>query len=160
MRTTIIQNLIRQLMEVENGDLWLDENFEKKLQHVTESNAFVRPIAGLHSVAEILSHLIIWRRINIRRMNGEKVDIPVTHPDNWKTNEELRHLGWEPILKDFYASQQDVISLLDGKDDKYLETVSTHHGKDFKYLVEGLVHHDFYHLGQLGLTIKYLNIPN
>jgi len=155
---TLIKDLVSQLRDVENGDLWLDENFEKKLAEVSEDEAFVRPLPGLHSAAELLSHLIMWRRVNIRRMQGEQLPIPVEHPDNWKSNEELRPIGWEALKKDFYASQQEVIRMLQGKDDSYLDTISTHYGKDFKYLVQGLVHHDLYHLGQLGITIKHLKI--
>jgi uncharacterized damage-inducible protein DinB len=157
MADTLIQNLIRQLKDVENGDLWLDENFEKKLDGITETEAFIRPIPELHSVAELLSHLIVWRRVNIRRMLGETVDMPVEHPDNWKGNEVLQMMGWKVLLSDFYASQQEVLKMLEDKDDTYLVSISTHYGKDFLYLVQGLVHHDLYHMGQLGLTIKYLH---
>lgn len=156
MTTVLIENIIKQLLDVKDADLWLDENFEKKLAEITKDNAFTRPNPGLHSAAELISHLITWRRVNISRLNGNTVNMPVEHPDNWKTNEELRKIGWENLKNDFYQSQQEVVALLKGKDDKWLETVSTHYGKNFKYLLDGLIHHDFYHLGQLGLTIKFL----
>lgn len=156
MATTLINNIIKQLRDVENADLWLDENFEKKLAAITEGNAFVRPISGLHSAAELVSHLAVWRRVNISRLNGNTFDMPDNHPDNWKTNDELKPMGWENLKKDFHQSQQEVIDLLEGKDDEWLEKTSTHSGKDNRYLLDGLIHHDFYHLGQLGLTIKFL----
>lgn len=156
MGTILVDDIIKQLRDVENADLWLDENFEKKLAAVGEAEAFVRPLPDLHSVAELLSHLIVWRRVNISRINGNTVNMPVEHPDNWKTNNQLKPIGWENLRKDFYKSQQEVIALLDGKDDAWLGTISTHYGKDFQYLLQGLIHHDFYHLGQLGITIKYL----
>lgn len=156
MATILLDNIRKQLRDVESADLWLDENFEKKLANISEDIAFTRPIPDLHSAAELISHLIVWRRVNISRLNGNTVDMPVEHPDNWKTNDELRSIGWENLQKDFYQSQQEVITLLEGKDDAWLETISTHYGKNFRYLLDGLTHHDFYHLGQLGLTIKFL----
>ncbi len=155
MERTLINDIIRQLNDLDNGDLWLDENFAKKLEQVTESSVFRRPLPDLHSPAELLSHLIVWRRVNIRRLNGETVELDAEHPDNWKTNEELRPIGWEKLKEEFFKSKQDVIALLDGKDDTYLDAVSTYYGKDVKYLLQGLVHHDLYHLGQLGISIKY-----
>lgn len=156
METTLVNDIIRQLRDVENADLWLDENFEKKLAAVSEAEAFVRPIPDLHSVAELLSHLIVWRRVNVSRINGSTVNMPVEHPDNWKTNDQLKLIGWGNLKKDFYQSQQEVIAMLEGKNDAWLGTTSTHYGKDFQYLLQGLIHHDLYHLGQLGIIIKYL----
>ncbi|RYG45584.1 MAG: DinB family protein [Chitinophagaceae bacterium] len=156
MATTLINDIIQQLNDLDDGDLWLDENFAKKLEQVNEKTAFTRPLPDLHSPAELLSHLIVWRRINIRRMNGETVRLQVDDPINWKSNEELRPKGWKALKKEFYQSKQEVIDMLDGKDDSYLDTVSTYYGKDFKYLLEGLVHHDLYHLGQLGIVVKFL----
>ena len=159
MNNILIKDIIRQLEDAENGDLWLDENFEKKLAQVSEEKAFIRPLPELHSVAELLSHLIVWRRVNVRRMQGENLDMPDDHPDNWKSNEQLKTLyDWTSLKADFHKSQQEVIALLAGKDDSYLDTVSTHYGKTFKYLLEGLIHHDMYHMGQLGITIKYLKL--
>lgn len=156
MATTLINDIIQQLKDLDNGDLWLDENFARKLEWIDETNAFMRPLPDLHSAAELLSHLVVWRRINIRRINGETIKMEIDDPNNWKTNGELLHNGWKALKEEFYKSKQEVIDLLNGKDDSYLNTITTHYGKDIKYLLQGLVHHDLYHLGQLGITIKYL----
>jgi len=156
MSDILIKDIIQQLHDVTNGDLWIDETFEKKLSGLTEEEAFTRPLPELHSVAELLSHLAVWRRVNIRRLNGEKILMPIDHPDNWKSNETLRPMGWDGLKRDFYASQQEVIAMLQGREDSYLDTMSTHYGKDFRYLLQGLIHHDMYHLGQIGITLKFL----
>ena len=159
MAMTLVNDIIQQLNDLDDGDLWLDENFSKKLTQVDEEHAFIRPLPDLHSPAELLSHLIVWRKINIKRLNGETVILDVDDPANWRSNDELRPGGWEALKSEFYQSKQDVISLLKGRDDAYLNTVSSHYGKDFKYLLQGLVHHDLYHLGQLGISVKYLKRP-
>jgi uncharacterized damage-inducible protein DinB len=158
MADKLIQTTIQQLKDAENGDLWIDENFEKKLSQVSEDEVFTRPHPQLHSVAELISHLIVWRRVTIRRMNGENLVMEIDDPENWKTNEELRKTEWDALLKDFHKSQKDVIALLEGKDDTYLDTTSTHFDKDFNYLMQGMIHHDMYHMGQLGITIKFLKL--
>jgi uncharacterized damage-inducible protein DinB len=157
MNDIVIKDIIRQLKDAENGDLWLDENFEKKLAQVPEGQEFTRPLPGLHSVAELLSHLIVWRRINISRLKGQKVTMDVEDPANWKTNDQLRQQGWDALKKEFCQSQKDLIAMLDGKDDSYLRTISTHYENTYQYLLEGMIHHDMYHMGQLGITIKFLN---
>ncbi len=54
MSTILIKDIIQQLKDVEHADLWIDENFEKKLATVTESSVYERPIPEMHSVAELM----------------------------------------------------------------------------------------------------------
>ena len=49
------------------------------------------------------------------------------------------------------------MNLLADKTDAYLEENDYVPSYSYKYLVEGLIHHDIYHLGQIGITLKLLN---
>jgi uncharacterized damage-inducible protein DinB len=164
MRSVLINDIIQQLRDVEKADLWIDENFAKKLSQVNELNAFIRPLPQLHSIAELVSHLIEWRREVISRLQGNKRRLAMSDAANWKTNEELKERAWKNLQHDFQDTQQQVIGMLEGKDDTYLDIPYPHADADFpynfKYLLTGLIHHDMYHLGQMGITIKYLNIVN
>jgi hypothetical protein len=40
--------------------------------------------------------------------------------------------------------------------DNFLES-EYKEGRSFDYIVEGIIHHDIYHLGQIGLVISLLN---
>jgi len=160
MENILIKDLIQQLKDVENGDLWLDENFEKKLLQVDEKTAFECPISDVHSVAEIISHLTEWRKEVLSRLQGNPRGLEMTDEVNWRSNEDLKLKSWKNLLNEFYSSQKKIISFLEEKDDWYLysaypfaEPLFTH---NYQYLVTGLIHHDFYHLGQIGITIKLL----
>ena len=61
MENILIKDIIQQLKDVHTADLWIDENFEKKLTQVNATTAFERPIPQMHSIAELVSHLIEWR---------------------------------------------------------------------------------------------------
>lgn len=160
MENILIKDIIQQLKNVETANLWIDENFEKKLSQVNETTAFERPIPEMHSIAELVSHLIEWRKEVLGRLNGNPRGLKMTDEANWRTNQELKGLGWKSLLEDFHTTQQDVISFLDTKDDSFLNSLCPHADPSFpytfKYLVTGLLHHDMYHLGQMGITIKYL----
>ena len=155
MENTYVENLIRQLQEVQDGPNWLDESFKEKLEGVTEQQAFERPAAHVHSVAELISHLLVWRREAIRRLQGQDRALWMDSPENWKTNEQLRIVGWNALRSDFYRSQEDLVRVLQHQPDHYLEEPYSD-GYARRYLVEGLLHHDLYHLGQLGITLKLL----
>ncbi|WP_314058014.1 hypothetical protein [Empedobacter brevis] len=78
-------------------------------------------------------------------------------PENWRTNEELKTIGWKKLKADLLESQNELVNLLADKTDAYLEENDYVPGYSYKYLVEGLIHHDIYHLGQIGITLKLLN---
>jgi len=60
-RRVLIENIIKQLKDIQDSKNWMGASFSKKLVTVSEEEAFVRPITNLHSVAEIISHLTVWR---------------------------------------------------------------------------------------------------
>ena len=156
MSQTIIQGIIKQLKEIEKGGLWLDESFDCKIEKIGSDKAFTRPISEIHSVAELIWHVLIWRKESLRRLNSQKTDL-MNSPDNWKENSELMKIGWEQLKTDFHESLSELIVTLEGLDDMDLKNKYLNTNYDLQYLIEGLVHHDLYHLGQLGITIKLLN---
>lgn len=158
MNNILINDIIRQLREVMDADIWLDENFDKKLSQVKENEVFTRPIPEIHSVAELISHLHEWRLETISRLKGNKQGFVEDDPRNWRTNDELKTVGWENLKRNFYESQQQLIDFLAIKDDDYLEEKYAHYAYNYKYLAQGMIHHDMYHLGQLGITIKMLKL--
>ncbi|WP_104381439.1 DinB family protein [Sphingobacterium sp. HMA12] len=162
MEDVLIKHITQQLIDVETADLWIDENFEKKLAQVDSTTAFERPIAEMHSIAELTSHLIEWRREVLSRLKANPRGLEMSDAANWRTNEELKAQGWEKLLKDFYETQHNIIAFMKGKDDSFLHTAYPHANQsfphDYKYLLTGLIHHDMYHLGQMGITIKFLKL--
>lgn len=157
MNNTLIANITQQLQDIQDGENWLDENFKKKIEPISEKQAFTRPIPQMHSVAELISHLIEWRKESIRKLKGGKAKLSVESSENWRSNKELRKVGWNKLKSEFYKSQQELIQLIADKPDDYLDKEYRNQYK-FRYLIDGLVHHDLYHLGQIGITIKFLNL--
>jgi hypothetical protein len=68
----------------------------------------------------------------------------------------LQQKGWRNLLADFKQSQESLIALLNARNDDFLRT-EYQEGAAFDYAVEGIIHHDIYHLGQIGLVISLLN---
>jgi uncharacterized damage-inducible protein DinB len=156
MSSQLINDYCQQLTDIINADLWLDENFEKKLSQVQNDQVFKRPIPEIHSVAELISHLYEWRMDLIGRLKGYPRSLNEDDPRNWKTNDILKNEGWEKLYDNFHKSQKEVVAFLKTKDDTFLDERYPHSDYTYRYLVQGLIHHDCYHLGQLGLTIKLL----
>jgi hypothetical protein len=95
-------------------------------------------------MAEILSHMEFWRRAFICRIKGDKsVTFSGDSPDNWRDINVLKKIGWKGLLSSFDATHEALISALKSADSSDQSLVADLHG---------LVEHDIYHLGQLGIV--------
>ena len=155
MPQVLIHDLIRQFREIQDGSPWFDQSFTDKLKGLTEAEGLTRPLPALHSVAEHLSHILEWRKECLRRLRDEYTDL-MNSPDDWKDNTTIARTGWAALQQQFVASTADMISALQGRDDEYLQTPFREEGYTFHYLFEGIIQHDLYHLGQIGITLKLL----
>jgi hypothetical protein len=159
----LIENIISQLKDIQGGKNWIGSNFEKKLQMVSEAEAFQRPLPDLHSVAEIMSHLTAWRKDAILKLRTGKGILTEGAEENWLRNEKLRDIGWKRILTDHRNSFSELIELLRIREDTFLKEkyydIDFKGYFDYKFVIDGMLHHDIYHLGQLGIIIKFLKAP-
>lgn len=155
MTRVLINDIIRQLNELQEGSLWFDQSFKDKLEHLSEEDAFIQPLPEVHSVAEHVSHMLEWRKECILRYKGLKTEL-MNSPNDWKDNTALRKLGWANLKNALYESRVELISLFESQDDTYLQTRFRDTEYNFHYLIEGILQHDLYHLGQIGVTIKLL----
>lgn len=158
---TLMNTIINQLCDVQDGKNWMGSNFNKKLVHITEDSAFIRPIPNLHSVAEIISHLTTWRKETILKIKTGKGSITDDAEENWLSKDKLEEISWDTILSSYHNTLSELIALLETKDDrflkeKYCDTDFKDH-YEYQFVIYGMLHHDIYHLGQLGIIIKFLN---
>ncbi len=156
----LIEYIIDELKNIQNGKIWIGSSYESKLNSIDDNLVFERPIKNMHSIAEIISHLTLWRSeaiLKIKTGTGSKTD---DCEENWLPNSRLKEKGWTKIKLEYDNTLTELIALLKEKDDSFLK--KEYYDTDFKdsyeyrFLLNGMLHHDIYHLGQLGLVIKYL----
>jgi uncharacterized damage-inducible protein DinB len=156
MAQVLINNLIRQLNEIQEGSLWFDQSFKDKMDHLSEEEAFAKPLPQVHSVAEHVSHMLEWRKECILRYKGEKTEL-MHSPEDWKDHTALKEIGWNNLKQALYDSRTALVNLIANHNDSYLETQFQDTEYNFHYLIEGIIQHDLYHLGQMGITLKLLS---
>lgn len=157
----LIHHIIEELNDIQNGKIWIGSSYEKKLHAIDENLVFKRPIEHMHSIAEIISHLTLWRKeaiLKIETGTGSKTD---DCEENWLPNSTLKVKGWATIKLEYDNTLAELIALLKEKNDSFLK--KEYYDTDFKgnytyrFLLSGMLHHDIYHLGQIGYITKYLN---
>ena len=156
----LIEHIIEQMINNQEGKAWIGPNYNKKLKNINEANAFIKPDSDMHSVAEILSHLTTWQKETILKIKTGAGQLTDDREENWYSNEKLKEKGWTTLLNEYKTSLQEIIELLGTKEDSFLE--EQYYDPDFKgnypysFVINGMLHHNLYHLGQLGIIIKYL----
>ena len=157
MNSASITQYVNHFMEVYDGNPWYGENIVSKLKEITDDLAFIRPLEDVHSIAEVLAHMTYWRKSLISRLNkDESFNASVESEDNWRALSQLRAEGWDKVLSDFEASQEAVAEILARQPATILATEYSE-GHTFEYLIQGVIDHDIYHLGQIGLIRKMIN---
>lgn len=156
----LIKHILQQLVDIQHTRTWIGSSYDSMLKGVEDDLVFVRPIPGLHSIADIISHLTLWRTealLKVKTGKGSKTD---ESEENWLPEEKLRAKGWTRIKAEYDNSLPELIELLKDKEDSFLD--QEYYDPDFKrhypysFLLNGMLHHDTYHLGQLGIIIKFL----
>lgn len=155
-----LEYIIKSLRDNQSGKVWVGSNFDRMLSKIDDSNAFIRPAPEMHSVAEIISHLTTWQKETIIKIETGRGTLTDDCEQNWYSNDILKDKKWASILEEYKSSLNTLINSLEAKDDSFLE--EEYYDADFKgnyphsFVIDGMLHHNIYHLGQLGIIVKYL----
>ncbi|MBO9634873.1 MAG: DinB family protein [Chitinophagaceae bacterium] len=152
----MIKRFVKHQLDIISEEPWFGDGFRSKIDQLSNEEAFIKPLPSLHSVAELLSHCTEWKKEGINQLKGNLPVLNMESPDNWKTIETLKKMGWEKIREDFYDAVKKLVSILKTKDDDFLEELTADKRYTYQYLLEGLLDHDVYHMGQIAITIKLM----
>jgi len=146
-----LEKYIAHFKNIYNGNPWYGDPIMKILEGVGEEVAFAQAAPGKHSIAEILWHMIYWRQLLIKKLQGDSdYQASMQSEDNWRAVEKLRKMGWHNLLSVLAAEQATLVDLLSKQPPDILE-------KEFKKdaifdsLIAGIIQHDLYHLGQIAI---------
>ncbi len=141
----------------ESEEVWFGNSLVEALRDVTPKMAEKRVSSNSHSIAEIVYHLTTWRIFAVRKLQGD-VEFDITTKDkDWKKFPIVDEFEWEALQMELSLSQEELITELQKlTSDAFLETYVP--GREYSYytLVHGVMHHDIYHVGQIGLIKKVL----
>jgi uncharacterized damage-inducible protein DinB len=135
------------------GGAWHGPAVAEALAGLDAATAAARPLAGAHSIWEIVHHLAVWNEVPRRRLDGERLqNLP---PDReWPPVTDLSADAWQAAqaaLQDAHAAlHARVLELADGQlDDPVVGSDPTVRG-----MLLGVLQHNAYHAGQIVLLRK------
>lgn len=148
-----IQSLINSLNDSFDGDPWLGTSVMSKLRAIDPGKVNETLPNSRSSIARLTQHIINWRIFAIEKLSGnQSFDIEIDSPRDWPANMMVDPADWTFLLTDLTKTQTELIELLEKeKNDQFLKTITSGREYDFEHLLEGIIQHDTYHLGQIGL---------
>ncbi|MEO7209660.1 MAG: DinB family protein [Chitinophagaceae bacterium] len=147
---------LRQMEQLISGGSWQGESFREKLKNIKEQDFFRQPIESIHSIGEMIWHCIYWKTVLLERFKGnENYRDETVHAFNFRKRDDLMKAGMQQLLDLFYTTSEEIMLVLKTKDDHFLAEKNSS-GIIMEFYVEGIVQHDIYHLGQIGLVQKML----
>ena len=151
--------LIDQFKRAHDGDPWHGSPVRTILQGVTAEQAARTPIAGAHSIWEIVLHMTGWRNEAARRAAGAPAGAPPG--GDWPAVGDPTPERWRAALAALDASHENLVRAVRDMSDAHLlkptndsRDSSTGIGVSYYELFHGIVQHDAYHGGQIALLKK------
>jgi uncharacterized damage-inducible protein DinB len=142
-----------QLKRAQEGQAWHGPSLRELLDGVSAAEAATHPIAGAHSIWELVLHIIAWQRIAQRRLTG---DAAAEVPDemNFPPLADTSDAAWQATLQSLAESNQALRNAIKQMDDAQLDAIVPGAPYSNYVLLHGVIQHNLYHAGQIALLKK------
>jgi uncharacterized damage-inducible protein DinB len=151
---TDLERLKDQFHKLFSGPAWHGASLIEIIDGVTLAEAQARPVPNAHTIGELLRHLLAWRTLVIHRLRGDDA-YKVTDSLDW-TAGPASETEWMADLENLRATQREILLLLGRFNPRLLDEPAPGSDVSWHTLFHGLLQHDLYHLGQIGLLKKAL----
>lgn len=151
----IADQLLRSWRGDAQGEAWHGPCLQALLRDLAAAQAASHPVAGAHSIWEIVLHLTVWHRVPQQRIETQESLQPPPDQD-WPAVADFSERAWKSALLQLEAALEELrMTILSLPDDRLNERVSDK--TDTLYvMLHGVVQHDLYHAGQIALLRKAL----
>lgn len=112
-----------------------------------------KPIAGAHSIWELVLHIEAWMKETTRTLGGGTY-VSLTGDQDWPVPGDATDPSWAAVLADAETSNAALIAAVSElSEDALCEKVA---GQEFSLygLLHGVAQHNIYHAGQIALLKK------
>lgn len=153
--------LAGQVLLAYKGPAWHGASLAENLAGLTAADAAAHPVAGAHSVWELVLHMEAWTSEVRRRLEGGEPDLPAE--GDWPEVADASEPAWG-LARARLGGAHDALASAVSRfpEARWTEQVGPAHdaplgtGVTFAAMISGLLQHDGYHGGQVGLLRRAL----
>lgn len=152
-----IELLTGKIEKVYSGNPWYGNSIKSVLKDIDPKTAFTKAARNVHTIAELVAHIIAWREFVISKIKGDS-DFKITQKlsFDWKRIDRNEKTAWKNLLNALEKNQHEILTTLKKLDDDFLELHVSRRRYNIEFLIEGGIQHDIYHLGQISLLKKMI----
>ena len=150
-----IERLETQLRRMLEGEAWHGPSVLEALQDVTPELACFHPVAGAHSIWEIVLHLAGTYRLVLRRIQGN--DSPLTSEEDWPSVPPPTASNWQDAIRSLRQLHEELRQAVRAFRPQRLDEplVASPPYTAYTQFI-GITQHDAYHAGQIAMLKKAL----
>ncbi len=148
-----IERIVDQLRRAFEGYAWHGPSLWEILPEVTSQQAFATPLAGAHSIWEIVNHITVWESVVRRRIKGEVIN-NVTPAEDWPAVNDSSEAAWQQTLTKLERGNRELRDTISGMSDGRLKEIVLGQTYTFYGMLHGVIQHDLYHAGQIAVLKK------
>lgn len=143
--------LADQLRRAHQGQAWHGPSLSEVLNGVTAETAGARPIAGAHTIWELVRHIGAWLGTTGRMLDGESVNLSAV--EDWPAH-GTGETDWQQALAALHEQTQRLEEQIANLPQEALRKGVP--GREFfvRFLLEGVIQHHLYHAGQIAILKK------
>ena len=148
-----IECIVDLLQSSYNGTPWYGPSVVQNLTGVTAEQAVQKPIASAHCIWELVQHITAWVNEVINVIDGEQYAVLAGEQD-WPAISGSDEGAWQAAVSILDSSMEALIAAVgELKDEQLWDNLP---GMEFNmyWLLMGVVQHNVYHAGQVGLLKK------
>ncbi len=148
-----IKDILQKLKNAFSGEPWFGDSMLEILGKIDFEMANRKAFGDQRSVHRLVLHIISWREFVIQKLAGnDDFEIEMDGEMDWPTKIPPGENGWKLTLSKLQESQNHFVQLLENQEDESILRKKVPGRKyNFEFLLEGVIQHDIYHLGQIGL---------
>ena len=154
-----VARVIDQFQREHSGDPWHGSPLLSILDGIDAARAARTPVAGAHSIWELVLHVTGWKREVARRLGGAPAGEPAA--GDWPAVGDVTEARWHAALEDLNTAHRELVAatealpesrLFEPTNDPRDRPLGT--GVSYYVLLHGAVQHDVYHAGQIAILKK------
>lgn len=149
-----IERIVAQYDNVLNGAAWHGDPMWQILDGISAETASARPLPNIHTIWEIVMHMIFWEEVVIERLHGRRAGL--IEERNFPPMPEATEANWRHALDELRASNAKFRTAISKLDPAKLDQLSAAGKRTYYNESHGLIEHHVYHLGQIAMLRKAL----
>jgi uncharacterized damage-inducible protein DinB len=149
-----INRILDQMDRAFSGEAWHGPDLMLLLKGVSAEDASKHPVAGAHSIWELVNHIAAWNTIVQQKSKGEPVN--VTTELDWPPVWEVSEVAWKRSLATLAENRTRLRNYLKTVRDDQLDEGVLRENYSQYVLLHGSVQHDLYHAGQIAVLKRAL----